>query len=65
MKAHAFQNGNKRTAYTAALTFLDMNGVVIARPSKSLEDATVQAATGEIGEFKLAGILRSLGRRDD
>ena len=42
-----------------------MNGGAIAQESPTLEDATVQAATGEIGEFAVAGILRNLARGDD
>lgn len=52
-------------AYVAALTFLDMNGVSIARPVRALEDATVAVAKNEIGKEGLAKILRALASRDD
>lgn len=64
-KAHAFQSGNKRTAYVAALTFLDMNGVVITRPAKALEDAAVAAVKDEIGKQEVAELLRALASCDD
>lgn len=42
---HPFVDGNKRTALTAALVFLQVHGVKV-QTSKKLEDAAVDVATG-------------------
>ena len=59
-KAHAFVDGNKRTAFVAAFTFLRLNGRAL-RPDpatgvRMMEDL----ASGAIGEAAFADWLRSL-----
>jgi death-on-curing protein len=44
-KAHAFPDANKRTAYQAAIMFLDGNGISIEENDRILE-ITVKAAEG-------------------
>ena len=64
-RAHAFQNGNKRTAYVAALTFLELNHFSVPRESAALEDATVAVAEGAKGKDDIAAIFRALSGCDD
>ena len=60
-KAHAFRDGNKRTALLAVDAFLDQNGVRF-----SIDDATAEAvpvfeavATGEIEHTELAAWIET------
>jgi len=64
-KAHAFTDGNKRSAYVSALIFLSINGLDLLLPENVLElaKATLKAEAGEIDKKQLAGILRRLKRR--
>lgn len=61
-KAHAFVDGNKRTAFVTALTFLRLNGYAF-RP-ETIEGVRMMEglATGEVGEADFAGWL-STGMR--
>jgi death-on-curing protein len=44
-KNHGFVNGNKRTAFIAAYTFLAMNGIVIHASQESVIEATEALAS--------------------
>lgn len=39
---HPFQNANKRTAFTALVIFLDVNGLLFRMEAKRAEDFTVE-----------------------
>ncbi|WP_102225652.1 type II toxin-antitoxin system death-on-curing family toxin [Acidimangrovimonas sediminis] len=56
-KAHAFVDGNKRTAFVTALTFLRLNGYAF-RP-ETIEGVRMMEglAAGEIGEAEFAAWL--------
>jgi len=59
-KAHAFVDGNRRTAFVAAFTFLRLNGEPL-RPApeaglRMMEDL----ASGAVGEAEFAAWLRSM-----
>lgn len=43
VKAHAFNDGNKRTALVVCLTYLDLQGITLPRNS-GLDDFTVKVA---------------------
>lgn len=58
-KAHAFNDGNKRTALVVMLTYLDMQGVNIA-PDSGLDDLMVDVASSSIDYIELATILQDL-----
>jgi death on curing protein len=45
-----FLDGNKRTGFIAALTFLATNGVAIPPPTSWLYDATIAVAEGRLGK---------------
>lgn len=63
-KAHAFVDGNKRTAFVAAFTFLRLNGVFVwpdpATGVRRMEDL----ASGDLTEDAFAAWLRDLVRDD-
>jgi len=63
-KAHAFVDGNKRTGFVAAFTFLRLNGVFV-RPDpgvgvRKMEDL----AADHVSEEEFAAWLRELGSGD-
>ena len=61
-KAHAFVDGNKRTAFVAAFTFLRLNGLFVrpdpATGMRRMEDL----ASGDLTEDAFAAWLRDLAR---
>ena len=59
---HPFVDGNKRTALTSALVFLELNGVPIFDPEGSLYDAMIAISSGDLGKFELADALRRLSQ---
>jgi death-on-curing protein len=60
---HPFVDGNKRAGATAALVFLDLNGVAIRLPKGALYDLTMSVATGQAGKKEVAEFLRERGRK--
>ncbi|MCZ8574779.1 type II toxin-antitoxin system death-on-curing family toxin, partial [Escherichia albertii] len=57
-RGHIFHDGNKRTAFFVTMTFLWRNGIRIRDVDNSLENLTVEAATGEKTVGQLARCLR-------
>ncbi len=55
---HPFVDGNKRTAYVAALTFLRLNGYRIEAASTEKYETFMRLAAGEMEEAELAGWFR-------
>ena len=49
-QAHAYVDGNKRTAVLAALAFLAVNGVAPLPTPDELEDATLAVASGSMSK---------------
>ncbi|HEY4344845.1 MAG TPA: type II toxin-antitoxin system death-on-curing family toxin [Parvibaculum sp.] len=49
-----FVDGNKRTAYVTALTFLRLNGFRVEASQTDKYDTFIRLAAGEIGEGELA-----------
>lgn len=61
-KAHAFVDGNKRTAFVAAFTFLRLNGVFV-RPDPAVGVRRMEdLASGDLTEDAFAAWLRDLAR---
>ncbi|WP_133138822.1 type II toxin-antitoxin system death-on-curing family toxin [Legionella genomosp. 1] len=56
-KAHAFPDGNKRTAFLSATYFLDLNGYALEENS-DLPDIIEQAASGVLDRHRLVGLLK-------
>ena len=52
-KAHAYVDGNKRTAVLAALAFLAANGVAVLPAPEELEDATLAVASGTMSKEEI------------
>lgn len=65
-KAHAFTDGNKRTAYVTALYFLYINGIDLQLPKQrlALARATERAAKNELTKKDIAKIIRWMPRPD-
>lgn len=58
-KAHAFPDGNKRTALLTMLTYLDLQGISIV-PDQGLDDLMVDLAAGKIDFRQLAEMLQAM-----
>lgn len=56
-KAHAFPDGNKRTAFLSATYFLDLNGYAL-EDNSDLPDIIEQAASGVLDRHKLVELLK-------
>jgi len=54
---HPFIDGNKRTAFAAALTFLELNGHAVMGGEDELEAAAWKIASGKLDKSGAAGIL--------
>ena len=59
---HGFFDGNKRTAYVVAETFLDLNGYAMEASDEEVVSAMLAVASGVISEDKLAKWFRSFIR---
>lgn len=59
-EAQAFLDGNKRTAITAALMFLELNGVNAAGHDDALYDAMIAIAEKRLDKAGLAARFREL-----
>jgi death-on-curing protein len=62
VKNHPFLDGNKRTGFIAALTFLTINGQAIPQPTTLLYEATMAVAEGRLDKNRLAALLRDLAK---
>lgn len=61
-KAHAFPDGNKRTAMVTMLTYLDLQGIEIL-PNHGLDDTMVNVASGKLDFLQLSQHLQQLIKR--
>lgn len=55
---HSFSDGNKRTAYLAAFTFLLLNGYLIEATQAEIVELVLAVAAGEIDEEGATRFLR-------
>ncbi len=58
-----FLDGNKRTAYVVAETFLDLNGYTMYAPDESVVSTMLAVAPGVMPEEQLAKWFRSFVRQ--
>lgn len=58
-KGHVFNDANKRTGLTCALTYLDQQGITI-QEHDALEEIMVEVAEGRISMEEFASILDAL-----
>jgi len=59
-KNHPFLDGNKRTALESALVFLELNGISILDPKRTLSSDMLSVAEGKMGKKELAQVFRDL-----
>lgn len=59
---HGFFDGNKRTAYVVAETFLDLNGYAVDASDDAVVNTMLAVASGVMREDKLASWFRSVIR---
>lgn len=58
VKKHPFSDGNKRTGYLAAFTFLYVNGFLIEAGQTDIIEFVLEVAAGEIDEDGATRFLR-------
>ncbi len=59
---HAFNDGNKRTAWSSCVLFLKLNGVELSASAPEVIDQMVQLASGQLMEAAFAAWLRTCSR---
>lgn len=57
---HPFVDGNKRTALTSSLVFLEFNGITILDPENKLIDLMLGVSQGKISKQEIANFLKKL-----
>jgi death-on-curing protein len=60
---HGFLDGNKRTAYVIAETFLDLNGYALDAPDEAVVVTMLAVASGVMPEEQLTKWFRSFVRQ--
>lgn len=55
---HGFRDGNKRTAYVVAESFIDLNGCTMDAPDEEVVRAMLAVASGVMSEEQLAKWFR-------
>ena len=58
VRSDPFVDGNKRTGVTAALVFLEMNGIEIRASDQALVQTVLAVAEGKLQKGALAGFFR-------
>lgn len=58
VRNHPFADGNKRTAFVAAVLFLELNGLVLDAPDGEAIAAMLDLAAGDLPEEGFAAWLR-------
>jgi death-on-curing protein len=61
-EAQAFSDGNKRTAASAALVFLELNSIQTTRSENELYSAMIDIANKQLNKAGLAELLRSASK---
>jgi death-on-curing protein len=60
---HPFIDGNKRTGFMVAVTFLELNGLVFSATEESVVEYTLGLASGGIKKPKYAAWLKAHSKR--
>ena len=60
---HPFVDGNKRTGFMMAATFLELNGLVFAATEESVVEKTLALAAGELKKAGYAAWLKASCRK--
>ncbi len=61
-QAQAFLDGNKRTGMAAALTFLELNGVILPIADSQLYESMIAIAEKQMDRTAFANLLRQLSK---
>ncbi|MDP2390700.1 MAG: type II toxin-antitoxin system death-on-curing family toxin [Acidobacteriota bacterium] len=56
---HPFLDGNKRTGFMVAVTFLELNGLELTASEEAAVQNTVDLASGQVSETHYAGWLEA------
>src|SRR5271155_1317929 len=56
---HPFLDGNKRTGFLTAATFLELNGLVFTASEESVVETTLKLAAGKLNEAGYAAWLKA------
>jgi death on curing protein len=59
IRGHPFLDGNKRTGFMLAVTFLELNGRIFAATEESVVEKTVALAAGKLEESAYAAWLNT------
>ena len=60
---HPFMDGNERTGFMVAVTFLELNGMVFMATEESVVEQTLGLASGGIKEPKYGAWLKAHSKR--
>jgi death on curing protein len=60
---HPFLDGNKRTGFMVAATFLELNGFILTAPEESVVEKTLELAAGKLKESGYASWLKENCRK--
>ena len=60
---HPFLDGNKRTGFMVAVTFLELNGLVFTASEESVVEETLALAAGRLKEAGYASWLKANSQR--
>ena len=63
VKNHPFLDGNKRTGFMLAATFMELNGLVLTAPEESVVQQTLGLAAGKVKEADYAAWLEENSRK--
>jgi death-on-curing protein len=63
VKNHPFVDGNKRTGFTVAVLFVELNGFRFVATEADATIQTLALAAGELGEAEYAAWLKASSRR--
>jgi death-on-curing protein len=63
VRDHPFFDGNKRTGFMMAATFLELNGLVFAATEESVVKETLALAAGKLKESGYAAWLKTNSRK--
>lgn len=63
VRNHPFVDGNKRTGFMAAATFLELNGMLFNATEESVVERTLALAAGALNESEYAAWLKANSKR--
>ncbi len=64
VKNHGFVDGNKRTGFVTAITFLGLNGYILSVSQKEVVEFVVRVAEGKQSEEEIASWIKQHSQAD-